>query len=236
MIAQNIYWMLAEELKPPKRGRNPPHNWVEQKKKRGKRNQDGTDIHERELWKRKGIHTLGSHLTDREINWDGGTSKSPRKAQQLGRAKQSESCTDHLHHWPRHQRLRCLGGFWALRLRFWRSVSGRGLEYVLWRQPDGLGSSVPQTGEQNTTAKGSQEEVWDHRRSKLWLLGRVRGGRVTCHRNLPAQAWALRGWVTSDTGYRCWEATCSGLGRPAPLVWAKGLMELSSMQCFLCDL
>ena len=30
---QNIYWTLAEELKPPKRARNSLHKWVEQKKK-----------------------------------------------------------------------------------------------------------------------------------------------------------------------------------------------------------
>ena len=30
---QNIYWTLAEDLKPSKRARNPSHNWVEQKKK-----------------------------------------------------------------------------------------------------------------------------------------------------------------------------------------------------------
>ena len=54
----------------------------------------------------------------------------------------------------------------------------------MWRQPDGLGSSVPQAGEQNTVAEGTQEEVWAYRRSKAPLLGRVRGGRVDLHRNL----------------------------------------------------
>ena len=40
--------MLAKNFKPPKRARNPPYNWVEQKKKkkkereREKRNQEGT--------------------------------------------------------------------------------------------------------------------------------------------------------------------------------------------------
>ena len=29
--------MLAEELKPPKRARNPPHNWAEQKEKKKKK-------------------------------------------------------------------------------------------------------------------------------------------------------------------------------------------------------
>ena len=44
--------MLAEELKPPKRARNPQHNWVKQKKKKErerKSNQDGTGIPEREV-------------------------------------------------------------------------------------------------------------------------------------------------------------------------------------------
>lgn len=33
-FAQNIYRTLAEELKTPRRARNPPHNWEEQKKNR----------------------------------------------------------------------------------------------------------------------------------------------------------------------------------------------------------
>ena len=43
----------------------------------------------------------------------------------LGRAKQSESHTDHLNHQPRHHSLRHSDGGWALRLRFWRTVLGR---------------------------------------------------------------------------------------------------------------
>lgn len=49
--------MLAEDLKPHKRARNPPHNWVEQKKKKERereRNQDSTSAPKRELLKRKG--------------------------------------------------------------------------------------------------------------------------------------------------------------------------------------
>ena len=77
--------MLAENLKTPKRARNPSRNWVEQKEKskREKRNQDRTSTPEREPLKRKRTHTLGNHLTDREISQDGVTSKSQRKAQQL---------------------------------------------------------------------------------------------------------------------------------------------------------
>ena len=37
---------------------------------------------------------------------------------------------------------------------------------------------MPRAGEQNTTAKGTQEEVWACRRSKAPLLGRAREGRI----------------------------------------------------------
>ena len=101
----------------------------------------------------------------------------------LRRTKQSESCTNHLHHHPGHHSLRCLGGGWALRVRLWRSVPGRRLELTVWRQPEGLGSVVPQAGEQNTIAKGIQEVVWAREKQGA-LLGRARGGGVDCHRNL----------------------------------------------------
>ena len=82
--------MLVEDIKPTKRARNTPHNWVEQKEKREKEreekekkgNQDGTSTPERELLKRKGTQTLGRHLTDREDQprW--------RDLKVLGRAQQ----------------------------------------------------------------------------------------------------------------------------------------------------
>ena len=80
--------MMAEDIKAPKRARNPLHNSVEQKKKkrkREKRNQDRTSIPERKLLKRKGTHSLRSHLTDREKSQEGGTSKSQRKVQELAK-------------------------------------------------------------------------------------------------------------------------------------------------------
>ena len=36
----------------------------------------------------------------------------------------------------------------------------------------------------NATANGTQEEVWACRKSKMPLLGRVRGGGVDYHRNV----------------------------------------------------
>ena len=92
----------------------------------------------------------------------------------LRRAKQSESSTDHLHNCPRYHKLTCSGRGWGLGLRLQRSDPGREPGLVVWRQPEGLDSSVPWAWKQNVTTKGTREEVWAHRRSKLPLLGRVR--------------------------------------------------------------
>ena len=71
-----------------------------------------------------------------------------------------------------------------------------------WRQPEGLRSSVPWAGEQNAIAEGNWEEIWAHRKGKVPLLGRVRGGGEDHYRNLPAHVWALRGRAPSGTDYR----------------------------------
>ena len=50
---------------------------------------------------------------------------------------------------------------------------------VAWSQPEGLGSVVLGAEERNVTAKGTQEEVWASKRSKVTLLvggERRRGG------------------------------------------------------------
>ena len=155
--------MLAEDLKPPKRARNPSHNWEKKK-----RNEDGTSIPEREPLKRKGTHALGSHRTaDGEMGRDGGTSKSRRKAQQLDGGQSREKtaktiCTTT----PGHHSLRWSARGCMLRLRLWRSVPGRQLGFALWRQPEGLGSDVPQAGELSATVPRTLEEVWACRRNK----------------------------------------------------------------------
>ena len=45
-------------------------------------------------------------------------------------------------------------------------------------------------GEWNTTTEGTWEKVWVHRRSKVPLLERVRGGGVDCHKNLPKNVFS----------------------------------------------
>ena len=94
----------------------------------------------------------------------------------LRTAKQRESHTDHLHHQPGHHSLRRSGGDWALRRRLQRSVPGRGLGLVVWRQPEGLRCGAPQAGEGDTMAKGTRGKVWTRRRGKAPMLGRARGG------------------------------------------------------------
>ena len=73
-----------------------------------------------------------------------------------------------------------------------RSVPGRGLGLAVWGEPEGLRSGVSLAGEWCSTgwewsamAEGTQERVWASRRSKVPLLGRMRGGVVDFYRNLP---------------------------------------------------
>ena len=88
--------MLAKVYKPPKRARNHPHNKVDQKKKRERRNQDGTSTPTRGAFKEERSPHFGKP-PDREISQDRGTSKVMEKsiAAGLKKAKQSESQTDH---------------------------------------------------------------------------------------------------------------------------------------------
>ena len=87
--------------------------------------------------------------------------KSP--AVGLRTAKHSERGTDCLNHQPGLHNLRCSGGGLMLRLRIQRSVPGRGLGLVVWRQPKGLRIRAPQAGEQYAMGWG----VEHHSRGKL---------------------------------------------------------------------
>ena len=49
-LMQNTYWILAEDLRKPKRARNPSYNWVEQKRERERERG-------RERKRKKGIRT-----------------------------------------------------------------------------------------------------------------------------------------------------------------------------------
>ena len=108
-FAQNIYWMLAEDLKPPERARNPPYNWVEQME--GKK-ESGWESHS---WEGPVKEERNTHLR-KSPNWQGDR-RRPRDlkvaeksaAAGLRKAKLSESHTDHLHHWPWTPQTKMLG-------------------------------------------------------------------------------------------------------------------------------
>ena len=92
---------------------------------------------------------------------------------------------------------------------------------MVWRQPEGLGSSGPRAGEQSTTAERTWEEVWACRRSKPPLLGKTSGGGVDDQRNIflykhmDCRRARLK-WATGSG------VSCMGWERWALLVWSTG--------------
>ena len=170
-----------------------------------KRNQDWTITPERELLKRKGTHILGSHLPNREINWNGRSSKLWRKAQQLDwrekdRVRDAQTIyttTTDTKDWD----ARAGAGHWVSG----SSVMGRGLGLAVWRQPEGPGSRAPQLREH------ACEEFWACKKIIVPLLGRVRGrGQTTIGISFPAHVQTLRGQSTSGERYWWLGTSCVG--------------------------
>ena len=106
--------------------------------------QDKTSTPERELQKRKGICTLGGHLTDGENSQDGqmGNLKASDKSTAARRGKAERE-----QHRPvpglAHHSLRHLGGGWAPDLGFRKVSSGRGLGLAVCKQPEGVREWCP---------------------------------------------------------------------------------------------
>ena len=132
----------------------------------------------------KGIR-MGSALlrgsSDREkestawrVSVETGNLKATEKSAPAGLRREKQRGS-HTNHWYHHS-LRHSDRGWALRLRLQRSVPGKGLGLAVWRQPEGLRSSVPWAGEHSTIAKGAQEEASAHRRAKVPFGGGARGG------------------------------------------------------------
>ena len=141
-LTQNSNWMLAE-LTPPKMARISWHNWVKEEKRgeREKGNQDRTGTPERELWRRKGSHTLESHLTYRKITQVQRISRHWEKCSSRPEIWKAEwelhRSSKPLAHTPK---TKMLGWGKAPRPRLLRLVSGSRPGLVGWRQPEGLGS------------------------------------------------------------------------------------------------
>ena len=91
-------------------------------------NPSGTGAPERELWRRKGSHTLESHLLGERSNKPEESPDAEKSvAVSWSTEKPIKNPTDHLNYGHSHQKLRRLGGGWAPNPRLQRLVPGKGL-------------------------------------------------------------------------------------------------------------
>ena len=108
--------------------RNSPRTWVGQKKKQRQKNRDRTFTSGRELWRRKGFHTLEAPSRAETAGVRGGEASEPRRrAQPQGCGGQSGEipaqrigANQHSPAWEACL-LTCRGGGWELRLGLRRS-------------------------------------------------------------------------------------------------------------------
>ena len=119
----------------------------EKRKKQRQKNRDGTCTSGRELWRRKGVHTLGSPFAGRDCGWwkgelqSHGGRRSNRGAE--GRAERSPHRGSVLTGTSTHQpeRLVCslarAGRGWELRLGLRRSDPRERTGLAAWTQPEG---------------------------------------------------------------------------------------------------
>ena len=146
-LLQNTYWTLAEDLRLPKR-QETPHipGWGKRKKKKQRqKNRDETCTSWREMWRRKGFHTLGSPFTDGGGVGGGGSFRATEESTETGvwRAQQRDSRTDDRCRpaltSPRGLSAHPLGqvgaGNWGS--SFGYQNPGRGLGLAAWTQPEG---------------------------------------------------------------------------------------------------
>ena len=135
--SQNIYWMLAEDLRLLKGQEHLHITSYDKRKKKWERNQDGTCAPGRELWKRKGSCTLGSPLTSREIVWDRRRASEPQRRTQ--QPEWRENCTDgqccHAALPSLRHSFTSMGGGWVMELKLWRSDPVRRLELTIQKWP-----------------------------------------------------------------------------------------------------
>ena len=132
-----------------------------------------------------------------------------RKVKQLDWGGQSKARTkQYLHHCPRHHSLRLLGRRLVLKLRLWRWIPGRELGLAVWRQPEGLGSSVPLAGSRMPEPRepGRRSRPAGNARHHCWG-GWEEEGWTAIGISFPVHAQDLRGWRGSDTAYCWWDST-----------------------------
>ena len=147
-LLQNTYWMLAEDLRPPKRQETPPRTWVGQKKKeKTETEEQGQDLHQWEgaVKEERFPHTRkplrGQRLRVAEGGSFGATEEST--ATGVRRARRRDSRTEA---WRRaaltsprglsaHPPGRVGAGSWGS--GFGGQIPGRELGLAAWTQPEG---------------------------------------------------------------------------------------------------
>ena len=142
---------------------------------------------------------LSNWLRDQPV-WMGGASEKSTAAG-LRREKRGESCTDDWYHCPKHHSLRHMVRavvLWDLGLEV---TCGEGTRV-------GCVETACGSTEQCAIAKEVWEQAWTLQRSKVPLLGSVRGG----HAELPLELLSLR---LSGSGVLLAQATRAGSWQPS---------------------
>ena len=145
-FVQNIYWMLAEDLKPLKMARNPPHYWVKQNEKEKERRKKMESVWDQYSWE-GAVRKERNHYLGRPPNWQGdqprwrGNLEASEKnsAARLMRAQQRDSSADRQYH------------------RTWTPQP----EILRW----GLGTETqaPEVSSREKTMAGCVEAAWEAR-------------------------------------------------------------------------
>ena len=100
---------------------------IKEKRRVREGNPSSTSASERELWRRKGSHTLESHLPGKRSNEPEESPDAEKSvAVSWSTEKPIKNPTDHLNYGHSHQKLGRLGGGWAPNPRLQRLVPGKG--------------------------------------------------------------------------------------------------------------
>ena len=137
------HWQKTSDL--PKGKKLPMYlGRVKEERKNRQKNRDGTCTSGRELWRRKGFHTLGSPFAGGDCGWRRGKASEPRRrAQQQGYRGQSGEipaqrigADQHSPDWETSL-LTCCGGRGLWEGSGFGRIPGRGLGLAAWTQPEG---------------------------------------------------------------------------------------------------
>ena len=189
--------------------RNSPRTWVGKRKKKNQRqkNRDGTCTSARELWRRKGVHTLGSPFTGGDCRWQRGEDSEPRRrAQPQGCGGQSgeipaRTIGANQHSPAREACLLTRRGGRGLGAEARASVGSQGEDWGWWREHSLKGASVPQlAGRESRKKSGAAEGTGDFFLPLCFTVRKEKGFRV------PLKQTPEMG---ASRGYPCGPQRCS---------------------------